>query len=270
MDILVLEKVIFRVCKFKFVNLNKEGYKMSNKSIELIINKLKKYSVPESREGMAKYGINTGYALGVSIPNLRKTAKEIGKKHILALSLWKTKIHEARILASMIDSLDSVSEEQMDFWVKDFDSWDLCDQCCNNLFGKSKFAFKKAVEWSKRKEEFIKRAGFVLMAVLAVHNKESKDKEFIKLLYTIEKECTDDRNFVKKAVNWALRQIGKRNRSLNKLAIKTAEKIINQNQDYLQQGKAEAKSACWVASDALRELKNDAVQRRLNRKHEKI
>ena len=202
---------------------------------------------------MARFGINPENAYGVSIPDLRKMAKEIGKDHALAQQLWASGIHELRILASMIDEAKIVTEAQMESWVKDFDSWDVCDQCCSNLFDKTQIAYQKAGAWSKREQEFVKRSGFVLMATLAVHDKKAADKEFLKLLSIIRRESIDDRNFVKKAVNWALRQIGKRNLSLNKMAIKTAEEIQ-------QNG---CTSARWVAADALRELTSEAVQKKL-------
>jgi len=223
---------------------------------EEILKQLKSLSDPEAVAGMARFGINPKSTYGVSIPNLRRMVKQIGRDHLLALRLWNSGIHEARILASMIDLPEMVTQEQMDNWVKDFDSWGVCDQCCSNLFDKTKFAHKKAIEWSKRTEEFVKRAGFVLMAVLAVHDKEAKDREFLKFLPIIRREATDDRNFVKKAVNWALRQIGKRNLSLNKVAIKTAEEI---------QG-IDSGAAKWIASDALRELTGGPVQKKLRRK----
>ena len=178
---------------------------------------------------MARFGIYSNNTYGVSIPTLRKTAKDTGKNHALALKLWSSGIHEARLLAGMIDSPEDVTEEQMESWVKDFNSWDVCDQVCSNLFDKTGFAYKKAVEWSKRDEEFVKRAGFVLMAALAVHDKSAKDKAFVKFLPIIKRESVDSRNFVKKAVNWALRQIGKRNTYLNKEAIKTAKDIRDLN-----------------------------------------
>ncbi len=181
------------------------------KNFEEILIKLKSLSNPEAVAGMARFGINTKKAYGVSIPDLRKMAKGIGKNHILAQKLWDSGIHEARILAGMIDLPERVTEKQMKHWVKDFNSWDVCDQVCSNLFDKTKFAYPKAIKWSKRNEEFVKRAGFVLMAALAVHDKEASDKEFLKFLPIIKREATDERNFVKKAVNWALRQIGKRN-----------------------------------------------------------
>lgn len=222
--------------------------------VEEIIKKLKKLSDPKNVKGMARFGIKPDKALGISIPNLRKLAKEIGKNHKLALQLWKSEIHEARILAGMIDEVDKVTKKQMDLWIKGFDSWDVCDQVCANLFDKTSFAFKKAIEWTRRKEEFEKRAGFALMACLAWHDKEAGDNKFIKFFPAIKRESIDERNYVKKAINWALRQIGKRNRNLNKEAIKIA--LVIQ--------KIESKSARWIANDALRELKSEAVQKRLS------
>ena len=147
-----------------------------------VIKQLKSLSTPKAVEGMTKFGINPKNTYGVSIPNIRKIAKQIGRNHSLAQQLWSSGIHEARILASMIDESEMVTEEQMEGWVKDFDSWDVCDQCCSNLFDKTKFAHQKAVEWSSRKEEFIKRAGFTLMATLTVHDKKAKNAEFLKFL----------------------------------------------------------------------------------------
>jgi len=210
-----------------------------------IIKHLKKNSSPKDRAGMARFGIDTKYALGVKIPVLRALAKKIGKNHKLAQNLWKTKIHEARILASMIDEPEKVTESQMEQWVKCFNSWDICDQTCMNLFDKTKYAWGKTAEWPKRKEEFVKRAGFALMASLAFHNKKTGDSEFIKFFPIIKKYSDDDRNFVKKSVNWALRQTGKRNKNLKKYALKTAEEIL----------KNRHKSAQWIAKDAIRELK---------------
>jgi len=223
-----------------------------------VLRLLKSLSNPEAVAGMARFGIDTKNAYGVPVPALRKTAKKIGRDHALALRLWSSGVHEARILASMIDDPKMVTEEQMENWVQDFDSWDVCDQCCSNLFDKTRFAHKKAVEWSERKEEYVKRAGFVLMATLAVHDKGAGDTEFRKFLAIIKREATDDRNFVKKATNWALRQIGKRNPNLNKKAIEISEEIQ----------KMDSRSAKWIASNALRELTSEAIQERLqSRKH---
>ena len=222
-----------------------------------VINRLKSLSDPEAVKGMARFGINPKNTYGVSIPNLRKLAKEIGRNHELAQQLWETRIHEARILASMIDNPEEVTNEQMESWVKDFDSWDVCDQCCSNLFEKTRFAYQKAIEWSSRKEEFVKRAGFVLMACLAVSDKKAADNPFVTFLSVIQKEAVDNRNYVKKAVNWALRQIGKRNPALNKKAIEAAKEIQ----------KVDSRSSRWISSDALRELTSEAVQRRLSFKN---
>lgn len=223
-------------------------------NVDQIIQELKKHAVPKNREGMARFGIDVKYALGVSIPSLRKAAKKIGKNHRLAQQLWKTKIHEARILASMIDDPELVTKKQMESWVQDFNSWDLCDQTCMNLFDKTKYAYKIAIEWSKREEEFVKRAGYALMACLAWHDKEAANKKFVQFMPYIRRGSTDQRNFVKKAVNWALRQIGKKNLNLNKVAIKTTKEIQ----------KLDSKAAKWIAADALRELQGEAVQKRLN------
>jgi 3-methyladenine DNA glycosylase AlkD len=221
--------------------------------IDEIITRLKSLSNPKSMEGMARYGINPEKTLGVSIPSLRQLAKEIGKSHALAQQLWDTDIHEARILAGMIDEPDKVNDSQMERWVRDFDSWDVCDQCCMNLFDRTEFAYSKAIEWSSREEEFVKRAGFALMAVLASHDKKAGDEAFLKFFPAIEKESVDDRNYVKKAVNWALRQIGKRNINLNRMAIETAKNIR----------KIDSRAARWIAADALKELAGEAVQNRL-------
>jgi len=220
---------------------------------EEIIDQLKSLSDPEAVSGMARFGIKSDKTLGVSIPNLRKIAKKTGKNHPLALQLWDSDIHEARILAGMVDDPEMVTEEQMESWVKDFDSWDVCDQCCLNLLDKTEFAYQKAIEWSERSEEFVKRTGFVLMAQFAVHDKKASDEDFIQFFPIIKREATDTRNFVKKAVNWALRQIGKRNLNLNDKAIEIAKEI--------QQ--LDSKSAKWIATDALRELTSEAVQKRL-------
>ena len=218
-------------------------------SKEIII-QLKKHSNLKDKEGMARFGINPKYALGVRIPILRDLAKEIGKDHKLAQDLWKTKIHEARILASMIDEPGKVTEKQMDQWVKGFNSWDLCDQCCMNLFDKLPIAWGKAMGWAKRDEEFVRRAGFALMACLAWQDKKAKNKDFTKFFPVIKKYSIDERNFVKKAVNWALRQIGKRNLNLNKKAIKVAKEIKKIN----------SQSAKWIANDAIRELTSEKIQ----------
>jgi 3-methyladenine DNA glycosylase AlkD len=217
--------------------------------------KLRSLSDPKAVQGMARYGINPEKNLGVSVTSIRKLAKEIGKDHNLALKLWKSGIRDARFLSATIDEPDKVTEAQLEKMVLDLNSWDICDHCCSDIFLSSGFAHKKAIEWSGRGEEFVKRSGFSLMARLAVKDKKADDEIFEKFLPIIKREANDDRNYVKKAVNWALRQIGKRNKKLNKLAIRTANEIQ----------KIDSKSAKWIASDALRELTGEKVQKRLKK-----
>jgi 3-methyladenine DNA glycosylase AlkD len=194
--------------------------------------------------GMARFGISAKNTYGLPIPLLRQLAKKIGRDHKLALQLWGSGIHEARLLAGFIADPAQVTVTQLESWVKDFDSWDICDQVCSNLFDRTPFAYRKAFEWSKRKEEFVRRAGYVLMATLAVHDKSASDAKLAKFFPVLIRGATDERNFVRKAVNWALRQIGKRNRHLCKLAIKTGREIA----------RIDSKAARWIAADALREL----------------
>ncbi len=224
--------------------------------LEAIVKKLRSMANPKNAEGMERFGINPKNTLGISLYDLRLLAKATPKSHKLALELWKTGIHEARLLAPMIDIPSEVTEEQLEQWVTDFDSWDICDQCCGNLFKDTKFARKKIIEWSKRKEEFVKRTAFALICEFAYHDKVMRDGEFEKYFELIKREATDERNFVRKAVNWALRNIGKRNLSLNQKAIKVAQDLK----------KMDNKTARWIASDALRELQSDAVQKRLAKK----
>jgi 3-methyladenine DNA glycosylase AlkD len=221
-----------------------------------IIKELKSHSNPKNVAGMARFGISTNGTLGVSVPALRAMAKRIGKNHELALELWESGIHEARMLAGFVDDAELVSGGQMEKWVIGFDSWDVCDQVCGDLFDRTEFAHAKAAEWSKRKEEFVKRAGFALMAALAVHDKKASDAQFEKFFVHIKREANDERNFVRKAVNWALRNIGKRNERLRVNALGVAREIA----------KMESKSARWIAADAIRELESEAVKARVGRK----
>ncbi len=191
-----------------------------------------------------RHGSLAKNSYGIMVKDLRNLAKEIGKDHPLALKLYKSGIHEAKKLASMIAAPEKVTESQMETWVKEFDSYDICDCCCSTLFVKTEFAYSKALEWSKRKEEYVKRASFALMAHLVFHDKTSKDARFEQFFPIIQREATDSRHFVKKAINWALRQIGKRNAILNKKAIAVAKEIQ----------KIDSKSAKWIASNALNEL----------------
>ncbi len=222
-----------------------------------ILDRLRALADPRARRDVERFGISVDNALGgISAPVLKKLARQIGKNHKLAGELWESGIHEARHIAALIDEPGKVTERQMERWARDFDSWDVVDGCCLYLFHKTPYAHRKAVEWSKRREEFVKRAAFSMMAVLAVHDKLAGDENFLKFLPIIKRESTDERNFVKKAVNWALRQIGKRNSELNKAAIKTGKEIRT----------IDSRSARWIAADALRELTSDSVQRRLRQR----
>jgi len=217
---------------------------------------LKSQARPDQLAGMARYGIKPDGRLGVSVPYMRKLAKEIGRDHGLALELWQTGIAEARIMAALVDEPDKLTEQQMEEWVRDIDSWDVCDQVCLNLFEKSPLAWKKVRDWFEREEEFVKRTAFSLIACLAWHNKTAGDDKFIELLPIIKRGATDERNFVKKAVNWALRTIGKINPNLNRAAITTAREIQ----------KLDSKAARWIAADAIRELESQVVQKRLTKR----
>jgi len=220
---------------------------------EEIINLLKSMANPYNVAGMARFGINPDNTLGISVAELRKIARKIGKNHALAGQLWDSGIHEARILACLIEDPKQVTPQQMEKWVRDFDSWDVCDQCCIHLFRKTAYAYEKAAEWVEKDREFEKRAGFTLIATLAVNDKKTGNEVFEAFLPIIKQKSVDERNYVKKAVNWALRQMGKRNRYLNVAALKTAEEIKSLN----------TKSARWIANDAIRELVSEKIQAKL-------
>ncbi|NTU71733.1 MAG: DNA alkylation repair protein [Coriobacteriia bacterium] len=230
---------------------------------ERILAELRAQANPENLEGMARYGIATENALGVSVPFMRALARETraGLKrdraawHELAAHLWSSGVHEARIMATFIDHPSQVDEAQMESWILDVDSWDLCDQLTNNLFRDSEFAWQKAVRWTERDEEFTKRSAFVLGATLAVHDKLADDAAFVGLLELAEREAGDERNLVKKAINWQIRQIGKRSAALNGVAIALCDRILELQPD--------SKAARWIARDALRELRSDAIRARL-------
>lgn len=221
--------------------------------LDEIIKDLKAKENQINKEGMARFGINVEKAFGISMKYLREFGRKIGKNHQLALDLWETGFHETRLLATIIDEPDKVTKSQVKKWIKNVNSWDLCDQLCNNLIVKTVFAYDLAFEWSKSKNEFTKRAGFTLFAVIAVHWKHLDDNDFIRVFPRIIEEASDERNFVKKAVNWALRQIGKRNPNLNFIAIKVAQDLTN----------SENKSARWVGKDAFKELSDKKVFIRL-------
>jgi 3-methyladenine DNA glycosylase AlkD len=221
-----------------------------------ILRELKGLADPKVRAKMAYFGVRVPKAHGISAPVLHQFAKHIGKDHRLAQQLWRTGIHEARILATLIGESEKVTAAEMDRWVRDFDSWDVVDTACCYLYAYAKPAWGKAAAWSRRREEFVKRASFSLIAYLSYKDKAASDARFARFLRVIEREAHDERNFVKKAVNWALRNIGKRNMRLNREATRAAERIRRQG----------SRAARWIAADALREWKSDAVQKRLLRK----
>jgi 3-methyladenine DNA glycosylase AlkD len=211
-----------------------------------LISALRAKADPANVAGMARFGISTQGTLGVSVAEIRKLARQAGRSHSIALELWASGIHEARILATIVDDPACVTRAQMNAWARDFDSWDVCDQACQNLFHRTPYAWDMAIKWAGAKSEFVRRAGFALMACLAWKDKDSPDERFESLLPFIVFAATDDRNFVKKAVNWALRGIGKRNPRLCLSAIETAQEIA----------KLDSRAARWIAADALRELQS--------------
>ena len=219
----------------------------------------------ENRAGMARYGINVERAFGISVYELRRIAKGLGRDHGLALALWDTGNHEARVLASMVDDPTAVDDAQMETWVAGFDSWDVCDQVTSNLFDKTPLAWAKVREWSSAADEWTKRAAFATLAALAVQDKTAPDERFVDALELVRREAGDGRNFVKKAVNWALRNIGKRNVALHAAALQTAEAILASAETRAAADRKDpaARSERWVATDALRELRSDKMRRRL-------
>lgn len=225
-----------------------------------IVKKLELLENPANIAGMKRFGITAKKAFGVSAPVLKEIAKDVKKqtedRHKVALELWETGIQEARVIAYLIDDAKEITESQMDAWAADFDNWAICDGTCGHLFCRTEFAYKKVFQWSAREEEFIKRAGIVLIAFLAVHDKKASDERIARFLPLLETHAGDERNFIKKAVNWSLRQIGKRNLKLNELAAQTAERIRAQN----------TRPARWIAADASRELTNEKILERLKKK----
>ncbi len=220
---------------------------------EAAIAHLRSLAAPEAREGMARFGINTDRALGLSMPVLRATARRIGRDQAVAEGLWRSGLHEARILAALVADPKACDAALLERWVAELDSWDVTDQFCLNLARRTADPYGMVARWCPREETFVRRAGFALIACLAVHDKRAPDDRFLALLPTIEAAADDGRNFVKKAVNWALRQIGKRNPSLNRAAIAGAERLVARPE----------LSAQWIGRDALKELRSDKVQARL-------
>lgn len=219
-----------------------------------VMDELRGMAEPANLPGQARFGIDVSSSLGISMSRLRPFARRIGRDHELALGLWETGVREARILATLVDDPALVTGGQMERWAQDFGSWEVVDAACCNLFDRTALRYAKAVAWASREPEFVKRAAFSLMAGIAVHDRRAPDEDLIALLPVIRREACDRRNYVKKAVSWALRQIGKRNPALHRAAIETAEQIAAM----------ECPGARWVAADVLRELRSPRVEQRLN------
>lgn len=209
-----------------------------------VVREMRTLARPADLPGMARFGIDTTHAIGLHVPQIRAIARRLGHNQALAEQLWGTGIHEARILASLVADPLAISRSTMDRWTRDFNSWDICDACCCNLFDRTPYAWQKVAKWAPSKREFVRRAAFSTLAGLAVHDKKAIDGLFLDALPFIERYAFDERNFVRKAVNWALRNIGKRNVRLLPAAIACAERIRAQN----------TRAARWIAADALREL----------------
>lgn len=216
---------------------------------------LKRHATKHTLDGMARYGLPSDNALGVSVADIRLLGKQLGRNHELAAALWKTGCYEARMLTSFVGEPGRITSAQMDRWCRDFDNWGICDTLSFHLFDRTPFAWKKAVQWSASPHEFVKRAGFALMASLVVHDKAAPGPRFLAFLPLIEQGAQDERNFVKKGVNWALRCIGKRDPALNRAAIAVAKRLALSKEA----------SCRWVGKDALRELASPKVQLRLSR-----
>ncbi len=234
-----------------------------------LLSELEQRADPDNVAGMARFGISSVGTLGVTVAAVRELARD-GKRalgrdpsahHELAALLWASGVHEARIMAAVVDVPELVTYEQAESWALDLDSWDTCDQLCGNLLWRVGFAWDLPGAWAARTETFVKRAGFVVATQLAVKDKRAEDERFLPLLELVEQEAADERNDVKKGVNWALRQIGKRSSGLNAAAVACGERILAQAPP--RGGTPAEAAARWVARDALRELRSDAVRRRL-------
>lgn len=204
-------------------------------------------------EMLSHYGITAPKAYGVTVGAIRQLGKQLGGDHDLAVALWETGWYEARMLAAFVDQPERVGQAQMDRWTRDFDNWAICDTVCFHLFDRTSHAWKKVEPWSRRREEFVKRAAFALLAGLALHDKKADDEAFLGALPLIEPAAGDERNFVKKGVSWALRVIGRRNRALNAACLETARRLVESDQP----------AARWIGRLAAKELASPAVRRRL-------
>jgi 3-methyladenine DNA glycosylase AlkD len=235
------------------------GAESLQERLGLALAELRNQATEKTRAGMARYAIDAPSAIGVSMTDMKAIAKKLGKSHELAAALWREGWYEARMLACLVDDPKLVSLEQMESWAADFDNWAICDTACFCLFDRTPYAWIKVDDWAAREEEFVKRAAFALLASLTVHDKKAPDKPFLRGLEHVERAAADERNFVKKSVNWALRSIGKRSPALHAASLEVAGRL------------AASKEAAprWVGKDALRELKGDSVGRRIAAKQAK-
>jgi len=224
-------------------------------NVNEVLEMLRSAANVENLAGMARYGINPEKRLGVKVPQMRQIAKTVGRDHQLALDLWETGIPEAMVVASIVDEPELVTKSQMDKWVADFNSWDVCDQVCMNLFDKTNYSWDRIEAWHERQPEFVRRAAYALIACLAWHDKSAPDEKFIEFIPLIEEAAVDERNYVKKAVSWALRNIGKRNQRLHQAVLETAQELIQ----------SENKTARWIGKDTVKDITSPAVQKRLLR-----
>ena len=233
-----------------------EPAKDINTQANAVIAALKRVATKPNRDGMLRYAIPNDKAFGVSMSEIQKLAKTIGRDHELALALWETGWYEARMITAFIDEPDRVTKAQMDRWCREFDNWAICDTLCFKLFDRTPYAWSKVVEWSRKKDEYVKRAAFALLASHAGHDKQATDQQFLDCLPLIERAAADERNFVKKGVSWALRGIGRRSIVLNKASVELAERLANSS----------AAPARWIGRDALRDLNGRVARKQLARK----
>ena len=233
--------------------------KNTNGQANEVVAALKRLATKSTRDGMTRYAIPNDKAFGVSMSDIQKLAKTVGRNHELALALWETGWYESRMITAFIDEPERVTKSQMDRWCREFDNWAICDTLCFKLFDQTPHAWSKVVEWSSKEDEYVKRAAFALLASLAGHDKSATDKQFLDCLPLIERAATDERNFVKKGVSWALRGLGRRNARLNKAALELAERLANSSD----------KSSRWIGREAIRELKGRVVVKQLATKERK-
>jgi 3-methyladenine DNA glycosylase AlkD len=224
-----------------------------------VLGSLERLGSKRNREGMARYAIRAEKVFGVSVATLQKLAKRLGRTHQLAEALWETGWYEARMLAAFVDEPEQVTPAQMDRWCRDFDNWAICDTVCFHLFDRTPYAWRKVAQWSRRRDEFVRRAAFALLASLSAHDKRSGDEPFLEGLVLVERAAEDGRNFVKKAVSWALRSIGKRNPRLHAAAVASARRL----------SESPSPAPRWVGKDALRELTGPGVLRRMAERRNK-